>query len=107
MEPVPTPLYLYGVPPGSCLKPLESSKHITSSGYALRPELIHLVQKNIFSGSDNENSYSHLGDFEQTCACLSIEGMSNETLRWKLFSFSLTEKAKRWYNRHVGSIQGD
>jgi hypothetical protein len=48
MEPVPTPLYLYGVPPGSCLKPLESSKPITSSGYELRPELIHLVQKTSF-----------------------------------------------------------
>jgi hypothetical protein len=81
MEPIPTPLYLYGVPPGLCLKPLESSKPITSSGYELRPELIHLVQKNIFSSSDNENPYSHLGDFGQTCVCLSIEGMSNETLR--------------------------
>jgi hypothetical protein len=81
MELVPTPLYLYGVPPGSCLKPLESSKPITSFGYELRPELIHLVQENIFSGSDNEKPYSHLADFEQTYACLSIEDMSNETLR--------------------------
>jgi hypothetical protein len=64
MEPMPTPLYLYGVPPGSCLKPLESSKPITSSGYKLRPELIYLVQENIFSGSDNGNPYSYLGDFE-------------------------------------------
>jgi hypothetical protein len=64
MKLVHTPLYLYGVPPRSCLKPLESSKSITSSGYELRPELIHLVQKNVFSSSDNENPYSHLGDFE-------------------------------------------
>jgi hypothetical protein len=55
MKPVPTPLYLYEVPPGSCLKPLESSKPITSSGYELRLELIHLVQENVFSDSDNEN----------------------------------------------------
>jgi hypothetical protein len=87
METVPIPLYLYGVPPGSCLKPLESSKPITSSGYELCPKLIHLVQENVFSVSDNENPYSHLGDFKQTCACLSIEGMSNETLRLKLFPF--------------------
>jgi hypothetical protein len=33
--------------------------------------------------------------------------MCNETLRCKLFSFSLTGKAKHWYNRHVGSTQGD
>jgi hypothetical protein len=33
--------------------------------------------------------------------------MSNETLRWKLFPFSLTRKAKQWYNQTVGSVQGD
>jgi hypothetical protein len=33
--------------------------------------------------------------------------MSDETLRWKLFPFSLTGKAKQWYNRTVGSVQGD
>jgi hypothetical protein len=81
MKPLSTPLYLYRVPPGSCLKPLESSKPITLSGYELRLELIHLVQENAFSDSDSENPYSHLGDFEQTYACLSIEGMSNKTLR--------------------------
>jgi hypothetical protein len=107
MEHVPTPLYLYGVPPKSCLKPLESSKPITSSGYELCPKLIHLVQENIFSGSNNENPYSYLDDSEQTCACLSIEGMSNETLRRKLFLFSLTGKANHWYNRHIRSSQGD
>jgi hypothetical protein len=92
MEPVPTPLYLYGVPPGSYLKPLESSKPITSTGYELRLELIYLVQENIFFGSDIEIPNSHIGDFEQTCACLSIEGMSNKTLRWKFFFLFFNRK---------------
>jgi len=33
--------------------------------------------------------------------------MSNETLIWKLFPFSLMEKAKKWYDQTVGSVQGD
>jgi hypothetical protein len=33
--------------------------------------------------------------------------MSDETLRWKLFPFSLTREAKHWYKRHVKSSQGD
>jgi hypothetical protein len=48
-----------------------------------------------------------LQEFEQTCECLRITGMSHETLKWKLFSFSLTERAKHWYMRTVGSVQGD
>ena len=33
--------------------------------------------------------------------------MSDETLQWKLFPFSLMGKAKRWYNLTIGSGQGD
>jgi hypothetical protein len=33
--------------------------------------------------------------------------MSDEILRWKLFPFSLMRKAKQWYNRTIGSVQGD
>ena len=33
--------------------------------------------------------------------------MSDKTLRWKLFSFSLTGRAKQWYSQTVGSMQGD
>ena len=41
------------------------------------------------------------------CSCLSISGMTQETLRWKLFPFSLTEKAKQWYTHVIGSTNGD
>jgi hypothetical protein len=33
--------------------------------------------------------------------------MSDETLQWKLFPFSLTGEAKRWYSLNIGSSQGD
>ena len=33
--------------------------------------------------------------------------MSDETLRWKFFPFSLMGKAKRWYRQTIGSMQGD
>jgi hypothetical protein len=83
------------------LRPAESSKPILSPGYELNPELIAMVKDQSFSDKVNDNPYSHLCEFEQICACLHIEGMSYETLRWKLFPFSLIGKAKHWYNRHV------
>jgi hypothetical protein len=53
-----------------------------------------MVKSQSFSGKEDENPHIHLNEFEQTCACLHIVGMSDETLRWKLFPFSLEEKAK-------------
>ena len=102
-----TPNYQYGAPTSGSLKPKESSKPILTPGYELCPCLINMVQDQPFSGEDDENPYSYLNEFEQTCACLRIAGMSDETLRWKLFPFSLMGKAKRWYNLTIGSRQGD
>jgi hypothetical protein len=66
-----------------------------------------MVKDQSFSNEVNENPYSHLREFEQICACLHIEGMSYETLRWKLFPFSLIEKAKHWYRHHVKRSKGN
>jgi len=41
------------------------------------------------------------------CSCLHISGMSLETLKWKLFLFSLTGLAKQWYTQTVESAQGE
>ena len=102
-----TPIYQYGAPLSASLQPKESSKPILRLGYELRLCLINMVQDQSFLGEDDENPYSHLNEFEQTCACLCIAGMLDKTLLWKLFPFSLTGKAKQWYKLIIGSRQGD
>ena len=87
-----TPIYQYGASTGTSLQSQESSKPILTPGYELRPWLINMVQDQPISGEDDENPYSHLNEFEQTYACLHIAGMSDETLWWKLFPFSMIEK---------------
>jgi len=55
----------------------------------------------------DENPYTHLREFEQNCSIISILGMHRETMKWKLFSFSLTGRAKDWYSIAVRSVEGD
>jgi hypothetical protein len=102
-----TPIYQYGAPMGISLQPVESSKPILTPGYELCSRLINMVQDQPFLGEGDENPYSHQNEFEQTCACLHIEGMSDKTLRWKLFPISLRGKVKHWYKLTIGSRQGD
>jgi hypothetical protein len=66
-----------------------------------------MVQSLSFLREEDENPYLHIQDFEQTYDCLPIEGMSDKTLRWKLFSFSLKGKARQWYSKVVGKQEGD
>jgi hypothetical protein len=65
-----------------------------------------MVQNQPFSCKEDENPHTHLNEFEHTYACLHIKGMSDETLRWKLFPFSLEGKAKIWYSRTASSKEG-
>jgi len=67
------------------LLPWESSQPIQISQYRLSSRLIAMIQNLSFLGKENENPYLHIRDFEQTCDCLHIEGISDKTLRWNLF----------------------
>jgi len=100
-------IYQYASPRSTRLEPPLLSQPILSDSYELRPSFITKVQEHIFSGVEKENPYIHLREFEQVCSCLHISGMSQETLKWKLFPFSLTGLAKLWYIRNVGSVHGE
>ena len=102
-----TPINQLAAPTGAQLEPPESSKPILTPSYELRLSLISMVQEQSFSGEGDENPSTHLREFEQTYACLHIAGMSHETIKWKLFLFSLMGRAKHWYTQTVGSVQGD
>jgi hypothetical protein len=60
-----------------------------------------------FFGREDECPYAHLQVFEENCSLLIIPGMTQHTLRWKLFPFSLTGGAKLWYNRTARGVGGD
>jgi len=66
-----------------------------------------MMEKLSFSGKEDENPYLHIRDFEQTCDCLHIEGISDKTLLWKLFLFSLRGEARQWYIQKVSQQRGE
>ena len=80
---------------------------ILIDGYELRPAFIAMVQEQSFSGQEEENPYTHLQEFEQLCSCLIFSGMTQETIKWKLFSFSFLGRAKQWYAHTVGGVHGN
>ena len=95
------------VPSSEYLEPPPSCHPILSDGYEIRPSLVAMVRAQSFSGREDECPYAHLQVFEENCSLLIIPGMSQNTLRWKLFLFSLTGEAKIWYNRTVRRVRGD
>ena len=81
-------------PTGEFLEPPPSEHPFLSSSYELRPDLIAMFWEFSFSALDDENPYHHLREFEQMCSCYAFMGMTHDTLRWKLCSFSLVDEAR-------------
>ena len=66
-----------------------------------------MVRSQSFSRHKDENPYTHLHEFKQNCSIISIPVKHHETVKWKLFPFSLTGRAKEWYYTTVGIVEGD
>ena len=87
------------VPSRGYLEPPPSCHPILSDGYEIRPSLVAMVRAQSFSGRKDKCCYAHLQIFKENCSLLIIPGMTQNTLRWKLFPFSLTRESKIWYNQ--------
>ena len=94
-------------PKGEFWKPSSlSNPFLTASGEPL-PAFKAMVRTQLFSRTISEDPGDHLRVFEGLCSSLVIPGMTQEAVRWKLFPFSLTERAEQWYTRMIGSMSGD
>jgi hypothetical protein len=84
--------------PSCIVFPLDASHFKFKSG------IIQLLPS--FHGLDIENPYLHLRGFEEVCNTHNDLNCSMNTIRLKLFSFSLKDKVKTWLqNLRLGSIR--
>jgi hypothetical protein len=65
-----------------------------ASHFNFKPGIIHLLPS--FHGLDLENSYLYLREFKKVCNTYNDLNYSMNTIRLKLFSFSLKDKTKTW-----------
>ena len=63
---------------------------------SVRPYLVPLLPT--FHGMENENSYTHIRDFEEVCTPFKEGATDMELLKLKAFPLTLKDKAKIWLN---------
>ena len=51
-----------------------------------------------FYGLKNEDPYNYLNDFHVVCQTFRYENFLDENVKFRLFPFSLKDKARSWFN---------
>jgi len=66
--------------------------------FEIKPALIGLVQRKVFSGLSTEIPMEHIESFEKVCSFTHANGVPPDYIKCMLFPLSLDEKAAQWLN---------
>lgn len=95
----------YASPGVGGLQPSIITPAVTANYFELKPSLISMVQQNQFGGLPMEDANLHLSIFIEVCSTLKVQNVNDNTIRLKLFPFSLRDKARAWlHSLPAGSI---
>nr|DAD45576.1 TPA_asm: hypothetical protein HUJ06_003806 [Nelumbo nucifera] len=74
--------------------------------FEFKPGMIQLLPS--FHGLDNENPYVNIREFEEVVATFRSRADTTDTVRLKIFPFSVKDKAKSWlYSLSIGVAKGN
>ena len=71
--------------------------HIDANYFELRMTLIQRVEQTPFAGRATEDANRHLSKFVEISNTLKLNGVNDDTIRVRLFPFSLTDSVKEWF----------
>ena len=64
-----------------------------------------MVQANQFLGLPSEDANAHLQHFLELCDTIVIKDIAPESIRLRLFPFSLSGKAKKWFYKEKEAVK--
>nr|GEY59672.1 hypothetical protein [Tanacetum cinerariifolium] len=72
---------------------------INADHFEIKTNLQQLVQANPHHGFEKENPHTHINNFKRITLTLKFRDVPNEVIKLIMFSYSLEEKARVWYDK--------
>ena len=69
---------------------------IQANNFELEGVMLQMLHNIQFHGLPSENLNAHLTSFVEVCDTVNYNGVTEETLRLRLFPLSLSDRAKHW-----------
>nr|GEY89250.1 reverse transcriptase domain-containing protein [Tanacetum cinerariifolium] len=77
---------------------------ILAENFEIKINLLQLVQANKFHGRENDNPHTHISNFKRMTATLKYRDVPNEAIKLMLFSYSLEDRARIWYEKEPPNL---
>nr|GEW51001.1 reverse transcriptase domain-containing protein [Tanacetum cinerariifolium] len=74
---------------------------INADHFEIKTNLLQLVQANPYHGFDRENPHTHINNFKRITSTLKFRNVSNDMIKLMMFSYSLEENARVWYDKEL------
>jgi hypothetical protein len=85
-------------------RPTNLEPHKDQKPFEIKTSTIRMVQHSPFTGKEDLNL--HLQAFIQLCQTFNMDGVTQDKMRARLFSFSLLGKALQWfYSQQAETVQ--
>jgi len=72
--------------------------------FELKPPLINMVQANPLCGKPHEDANDDLQHFLEECNTSTVENVTADAIRLRLFPFPLLGKAKQWFYANKSEV---
>ncbi|GJT24852.1 reverse transcriptase domain-containing protein [Tanacetum coccineum] len=72
---------------------------INSDHFAIKTNLLQLVQASPFHGYERENPHAHINSFKRITSTLRFRDVPNDVIKLMMFPYSLEGAAKVWYEK--------
>ncbi|KAL0352191.1 UNVERIFIED_CONTAM: hypothetical protein Scaly_1607800 [Sesamum calycinum] len=97
MKAVERPIMEYSFPTADGITSNIAKPNVEANKFEIKPSIIKIIWSTVqFSGLPNEDPNKHLINFLEICDTFKFNGVSNNVVRLRIFSFSLCDNAKDW-----------
>ena len=89
-------LHQFSAPSNSHI-PTGLNNYQGTDGFEIKTGLVNMVQASLFCGKASEDAHTHLQNFLEVSSIINPRGITMDSIRLRLFPFSLLGKAKTWF----------